>query len=109
MSKLWEQMLLVPTVARLAAGAPRNPHTAWEGYWRGIRATGRFRDVLWDAGSETEQAQYSDIVVAHFDPALPVIDVGCGNGTHARWLAGLFPRARHRCGCRRGRKSEKGS
>ncbi|WP_249520748.1 class I SAM-dependent methyltransferase, partial [Microbacterium sp. ER1] len=34
---------------------------------------------------------YSDAVVAHFDPALPVIDVGCGNGTNTRWLAGLFP------------------
>ncbi|MBG6215429.1 MULTISPECIES: class I SAM-dependent methyltransferase [unclassified Cryobacterium] len=47
--------------------------------------------MLWDSGSQTEHAQYSDAVVAHFDPALPVIDVGCGNGTHTRWLAGLFP------------------
>lgn len=91
MSKLWERMLLVPTVVRLASRAPRDPAAAWEGYWRGIRTTGRSGDVLWDSGSRTERAQYSDAAVAHFDPALPVIDVGCGNGTHTRWLAGLFP------------------
>ena len=91
MSKLWERMLLVPTVVRLTSRAPRDPDVAWDGYWRGIHITGRSGDVLWDSGTSTEHAQYSDIVLAHFDPALPVIDVGCGNGTYTRWLAGLFP------------------
>ncbi|TFC93418.1 class I SAM-dependent methyltransferase [Cryobacterium sinapicolor] len=91
MSKLWEQLLLVPTVVRLTSRVPRDPAAAWDGYWRGIHTTGRSGDVLWDSGSRTEHAQYSDAVVAHFDPALPVIDVGCGNGTYTRWLAGLFP------------------
>lgn len=84
-------MLLVPTVVRLASRAPRDPDAAWEGYWHGIRTTGSSGDVLWDSGSLTERAQFSEAVVAHFDPALPVIDVGCGNGTQTRWLAGLFP------------------
>lgn len=84
-------MLLVPTVVRLASRAPRDPVVAWEGYWRGIHTTGRSGDVLWDSGSQAENAQYSDTLVTHFDPALPVIDVGCGNGTYTRWLAGLFP------------------
>lgn len=92
MSKLWDRMLLVPTVVRLASRAPRDPDAAWEGYWRGIRTTGSSGDVLWDSGSLTERAQFSEAVLAHFDPALPVIDVGCGNGTQTRWLAGLFPR-----------------
>ncbi|MDJ0378780.1 class I SAM-dependent methyltransferase [Cryobacterium sp. PH31-L1] len=91
MSKLWERMLLVPAVMRLASRAPRDPVVGWDGYWRGVHATGRTGDVLWDSGSWTESAQYSDTVRAHFDPALPVIDVGCGNGTYSRWLAGLFP------------------
>lgn len=86
-------MLLVPRVARLASRAPRDPHAAWEGYWRGIRTTGRSGDVLWDSGSLNERAQYADAVLTHFDPALPVIDVGCGNGTQTRWLAGIFPSA----------------
>ncbi|MEZ2390232.1 class I SAM-dependent methyltransferase [bacterium RCC_150] len=92
MSKLWDRMLLVPTVVRLASRAPRNPDAAWEGYWRGIRATGRSGEVLWDSDSPAERAQYSQAIAAHFDPALPVVDVGCGNGTHTRWLAGLFPK-----------------
>jgi SAM-dependent methyltransferase len=92
MSKLWDRMLLVPTVVRLASRAPRDPYAAWEGYWRGISTTGRSGDVLWDSGSLTERAEFSKALVGHFDPALPVIDVGCGNGTQTRWLAQLFPK-----------------
>lgn len=92
MSKLWDRMLLVPTVVRLASRAPRNPHTAWEQYWTGIQTTGLNGDVLWDSDSPAERQQYTDLVLAHFDPALPVIDVGCGNGTYTRWLATLFPK-----------------
>ena len=92
MSTLWDRMQLVPSVVRFASRAPRDPHAAWEGYWRGVRSTGHSGDVLWDSGSPREHAQYADHLLAHFDPALPVVDVGCGNGTHTRWLAGLFPR-----------------
>jgi SAM-dependent methyltransferase len=92
MSKLWQQLLMIPTVVRLTAKAPRDPHTAWDRYWTGIRATGRAGDVLWDSGSALEHEQYAGIILDGFDPELPVIDVGCGNGTHTRWLAGLFPR-----------------
>ncbi|ANP73553.1 class I SAM-dependent methyltransferase [Cryobacterium arcticum] len=91
MSKLWERMLLVPTVVRLTSRAPKDPSVAWDGYWRGILTTGRSGDVLWDSGSQTEHEQYTDVLMGHFNPALPVIDVGCGNGTNTRWLAGLFP------------------
>ncbi|MDJ0348354.1 class I SAM-dependent methyltransferase [Cryobacterium sp. PH29-G1] len=92
MSKLWGRILLVPSVVRFASRAPKDPLAGWEGYWRGIHATGYSGDVLWDSGSRTEFAQYSDMLGTHFDPALPAIDVGCGNGTYTRWLAGLFPR-----------------
>lgn len=91
MSKLWQQLLLVPTVVRLTSKAPRDPHTAWDRYWTGVRTTGRGGDVLWDSDSAAEHAQYARRLTDAFDPDLPVIDVGCGNGTHTRWLAGLFP------------------
>ncbi|MET4135370.1 class I SAM-dependent methyltransferase [Pseudarthrobacter sp. PvP090] len=91
MSKLWDRMLLVPTVVRLASHAPRNPHAAWERYWTGIQTTGHDGDVLWDSDSPAERKQYTEKVLAHFDPSLPVIDIGCGNGTYTRWLATLFP------------------
>lgn len=91
MSNLWDRILLIPRVVRLASQAPRDPHVAWEGYWRGIRSTGRSGEVLWDSESLNERALYAEAVVTHFDPALPIIDVGCGNGTHTRWLAGIFP------------------
>lgn len=92
MAKLWDRMRLIPTVVRLASRAPRDPHAAWDKYWNGIHTTGRAGDVLWDSDSAAEREQYADLIRAHFDPALPVIDVGCGNGTYTRWLAGLFPR-----------------
>lgn len=92
MAKLWDRMRLIPTVVRLASRAPRDPHAAWDKYWKGIDTTGRAGDVLWDADSAAERGQYADLIRAHFDPALPVVDVGCGNGTYTRWLAGLFPR-----------------
>lgn len=92
MVKLWDRMLLLPTVVRLASRAAKDPNTAWERYWNGIQATGPAGDVLWDSGSAAERDQYRDLVTAHFDPALPVVDVGCGNGTHTRWLAEIFPR-----------------
>jgi len=92
MPKFWDRMLLVPTVLRLVSGAPKDPHAAWEKYWTGIRATGDKGDVLWDSGSSAERKQYTEIVLAHFDPDLPVIDIGCGNGTCSRWLGSLFPR-----------------
>lgn len=92
MSKLWDRMRLVPTVVRLASRAPRNPHAAWERYWTGVQSTGLDGDVLWDSDSRAERSQYADMVLAHFDPALPVIDIGCGNGTYTRWLAALFPK-----------------
>jgi SAM-dependent methyltransferase len=48
---------------------------------------------LWDADSTEEKERYAPIIRRHLDAALPVIDVGCGNGTFTRWLTGMFPSA----------------
>ncbi|MHA7263147.1 class I SAM-dependent methyltransferase [Arthrobacter sp. TMN-37] len=91
--RLWNRARLVPTIAWLAARAPRDPHRAWEGYWKDIQATGAGGQVLWDSTSEAERSQYAATIRTHLDTSLPVIDVGCGNGSFTRWLAGIFPEA----------------
>ncbi|WP_246199661.1 class I SAM-dependent methyltransferase [Arthrobacter zhaoguopingii] len=91
--RLLNRARLVPRIAWLAARAPRDPHRAWEGYWKDIRTTGAGGQVLWDSASDAEREQYADALRAHLDTSLPVIDVGCGNGSFTRWLAGIFPEA----------------
>ncbi|GAB4100375.1 class I SAM-dependent methyltransferase [Sinomonas halotolerans] len=80
---------LLPVVLRLASHAPRNRADAWEQYWRTVPAG----EVLWDGSPKAEGAQYEELVRRHLDPGLPVLDVGCGNGTWTRWLAERFPEA----------------
>lgn len=64
---------------------------AWESFWRGF--SGRPGAVCWD----TEPALTAGVHVALFEPYLtepdlPMIDLGCGNGTQSRFLADRFPR-----------------
>ncbi len=72
---------------------PRDRHAAWENYWHRIQNTGSGGDVLWDAGSDREFNSYFEALQRTLNPALPVIDVGCGNGSFTRLLAAYFPRA----------------
>lgn len=63
----------------------------WEGFWQA--APDRVGAVLWDA----EPALTAGIHLALFEPhmtdaALPVVDLGCGNGTQTHYLADRFPR-----------------
>lgn len=64
---------------------------AWEGFWRD--APEEPGAVLWDA----EPALTVGIHLALFEPhmvavGLPVVDLGCGNGTQTRFLADRYPR-----------------
>ncbi|MEU8888008.1 methyltransferase domain-containing protein [Streptomyces sp. NPDC048442] len=64
---------------------------AWEGFWQ--EAPERVGAVLWDA----EPALTAGIHLALFEPHmtatdLPVVDLGCGNGTQTLFLADRFPR-----------------
>ncbi|GGV35910.1 methyltransferase [Streptomyces longisporoflavus] len=63
---------------------------AWEGFWRD--ASEEPGAVFWDA----EPALTAGIHLALFEPhmtaaGLPVVDVGCGNGTQTRFLADRYP------------------
>lgn len=62
----------------------------WDNYWSDVTTErhGPFWDSLPEQAIERDLREFKD----SFDPALPVIDVGCGNGTQTRHLAQHFPR-----------------
>ena len=64
--------------------------TSWEGYWS--TATGAPGEIFWDA--DPVHAAQQDLVMFqdYADPQLPLIDLGCGNGTQTRFLADHFAR-----------------
>ncbi|OIK27018.1 non-ribosomal peptide synthetase [Streptomyces malaysiense] len=76
--------------APAAVTGTRRTGAAWERYWSSVDATGRGGDVLWDADDADEMRWLLDTTARHLDPALPVIDLGCGNGRYARALATRF-------------------
>ncbi|MEU4092346.1 class I SAM-dependent methyltransferase [Streptomyces sp. NPDC026673] len=64
---------------------------AWENFWRD--APDGPGGVFWDAEAEVTAALHLPLFEAHFDPSLPVVDLGCGNGTQTRFLAERYGRA----------------
>lgn len=88
-----KKYLLVPRLVWLSARAPKDRRLAWDRYWARIKTTGAQGEVLWDSGDDNEVLGYADSLKRHLDPALPALDVGCGNGRFTRWLATNFPAA----------------
>ncbi|MDH4328527.1 MAG: class I SAM-dependent methyltransferase [Nitrospira sp.] len=64
--------------------------TSWEGFWGSL--SGAPGEVFWDADPIHAAQQDLALFREHFDPQLPVIDLGCGNGTQTRFLANHFAR-----------------
>lgn len=64
--------------------------TSWEGFWGSL--SGAPGEVFWDADPAYAAQQDLALFREHFDPRLPVIDLGCGNGTQTRFLANHFAR-----------------
>ncbi|MEU7057775.1 class I SAM-dependent methyltransferase [Streptomyces sp. NPDC046197] len=63
---------------------------AWEDFWR--EASGEPGAVFWDAEPAVTAAVHLPLLAPHLtDPGLPMIDLGCGNGTQTRCLADRFP------------------
>lgn len=85
-----KEILLVPKLIWLSASVPRDRQKAWDGYWGRVQRTGRCGDVLWDAQGDEEAESHLGLLREHWNPALPVVDVGCGNGTQSRALARVF-------------------
>ncbi len=63
-----------------------NYRTGWERYWNSI--TARPVEVFWSA-DPAEAAQDIALFADAFDPDLPLVDAGCGDGRHTRALAAL--------------------
>ncbi|MGV9268229.1 class I SAM-dependent methyltransferase [Kitasatospora sp. NPDC003701] len=64
---------------------------AWEGFW--AESTGEQGEPFWDADATLTAAPHTALFADHVDRTLPIVDLGCGNGTQTRYLAGQFPRA----------------
>lgn len=63
---------------------------AWEGFWR--EAPGEQGAVIWDAEPAVTAGRHIALFEAHLtEPGLPMVDLGCGNGTQTRFLADRFP------------------
>ncbi|MDX3228829.1 class I SAM-dependent methyltransferase [Streptomyces sp. ME19-01-6] len=64
---------------------------AWESYWR--ETSDAPGEAIWDADPSLSAAPHLDLLAPHADTGLPIVDLGCGNGTQTRYLASHFPRA----------------
>ncbi|WP_155545860.1 class I SAM-dependent methyltransferase [Amycolatopsis camponoti] len=62
----------------------------WEAYWKDL--PDRAGAAFWDCEPADGAAAHAELFKAHFDPALPLVDLGCGNGTQTKYLAGLYDR-----------------
>jgi SAM-dependent methyltransferase len=67
------------------------PHSTdnWERWWHGL--DGRPGEVLWDA-HPADLSHDLTLFARAFGAALPVVDLGCGDGRQTRYLAEHFPR-----------------
>jgi SAM-dependent methyltransferase len=88
----WRRYLLVPRLVLASLGAPRNQARAWNRFWSGVRRTGADGDVLWDVPHPDEAGFTEAQLRTHADLGLPMVDLGCGNGSRARALAAFCPR-----------------
>lgn len=64
--------------------------STWDAYWSSL--SGASGEVFWDSDPEVAAARDLAPFEALADPALPLVDVGCGNGTQTRYLADHFSR-----------------
>lgn len=64
---------------------------AWESYWQ--ETSDAPGEAIWDSDPSLTAVPHCEILLPHADPALSVVDLGCGNGTQTRYLATRFPRA----------------
>jgi SAM-dependent methyltransferase len=62
----------------------------WEAFWKDL--PDRAGAAFWDCAPAEGAAAHAELFKPHFDPDLPLVDLGCGNGTQTKYLAGLYDR-----------------
>lgn len=62
----------------------------WESFWKDV--PDEVGGALWDVEPALASALHLPHFEGYFDPGLPVVDLGCGNGTQTRFLAGRYDR-----------------
>jgi len=62
--------------------------TSWENFWS--TTTGAPGEIFWDADPTHAAQQDLALFKAYANSQLPLIDLGCGNGTQTRYLANHF-------------------
>ena len=63
---------------------------SWEGFWSTL--SGASGEIFWDADPAYAAQQDFERFQSDADPQLPLIDLGCGNGTQTRFFASHFAR-----------------
>lgn len=63
---------------------------AWESFWHDAPAADGA--VFWDADASLTAALQVPLFEPYFGAGLPVVDLGCGNGTQTRYLAERYAR-----------------
>ena len=70
-----------------ATSTPESQLAVWERWWASVNnAPG---EIVWDAAASDLAADLG-VFGESFDPDLPVVDLGCGNGRQTRFLAHRF-------------------
>lgn len=62
----------------------------WNNFWSDTQETGQQGDVLWEVNPESVSQMDMARFIPHFNPDLPLLDLGTGNGRQARFLAQHF-------------------
>lgn len=88
-----DSVRLAARVAVLSLHRPSRPDRRWDAFWRGVSQGSLREPIIWDAapGAGNEEIRHHlQVMAGAMDTSLPVIDLGCGNGTITRRLTDIF-------------------
>jgi SAM-dependent methyltransferase len=88
-----DSVRLAARVAVLSLHRPSRPDRRWDAFWGGVSQGSLREPVIWDAapGAGNEEIRHHlQVMAGAMDTSLPVIDLGCGNGTITRRLTDIF-------------------